>query len=267
MSVGVVLRQMLKERRRGVLWWSVALVALAVITAGAYPAVRDMGDNLDRLLESMPEGMLELFGAETGIASPEGYLNSQMYSNILPILLLVYGIGMAAWTVAGAERDGTLEPLLANPVSRTTVAVERFCGVAILLAIPTAVVTILLIALRGPFEFGELGAARLVGAGVGTYLLVLVFVALTFAVGAATGSRGAAIAVGAGAAAATYVVFGLASFIDILDTLRVASPWHWFLNHSPMVEGWTWEPIVPPLAVAIPAIVAGTVLFVHRDLH
>lgn len=267
MRVGIVLRQMLRDRRRSVLWWSVAITALVAITAASYPAVRDMGSVFDQLMENMPEGMLELFGAAGGIASPEGYLNSQLYSNILPILLLVYGIGMAAWTIAGAELDGTLEPLLANPVPRSRVALERFIGATLLLAVPILVATVLLVAVREPFELGDIDVSRLVAAGVGTFLLVLLFVSLTYAVGAATGSKGAAIAAGAGAAAVTYVIFGLSSFVDFFRDLRGVSPWHWFLNHSPLIEGWTWPAIGWPVLVIVPAVAVGTIAFTRRDLR
>ncbi|HEX6233372.1 MAG TPA: ABC transporter permease subunit [Jiangellaceae bacterium] len=266
MRIGIVLRQMLRERRRGVLWWSVAIAALTVITAASYPAIKDAGSVFDQLMEQMPEGMLELFGAEGGITSSEGYLNSQLYSNILPILLLVYGIGLAGWTVAGTEREGTLEPLLANPVSRSRVALERFVGTALLLTVPLAVSTILLIATRSSFELDTLSTGELIAVGVATYLLVLLFVALTYAVGAATGSKAAAIAVGAGVAAATYVIFGLSSFVDFFDNLRWLSPWDWFLSNSPLTEGWTWPAIAWPLIVIIVAVPVGTAFFTRRDL-
>jgi len=267
MKTGIVLRQMLRERRRGVLWWSVAIAALTAITAASYPAVKDAGSVFDQLMEQMPEGMLELFGAEGGITSPGGYLNSQLYSNILPILLLVYGIGMAAWTIAGTERERTLEPLLANPVSRSQVALERFAGTALLLTVPMLVSTILLIATRSLFELDALGVDELIWVGVGTYLLVLLFVSLTYAVGAATGGRAAAIAVGAGVAAGTYVIFGLSSFVDFFDNLRWLSPWDWFLTYSPLTDGPTWPAFAWPLVVIALAVPVGTAILTRRDLR
>lgn len=267
MSTGTVLGQMLRERKRSVTLWSLAIGALVAITAGSYPAVRDIGTVFDQLMETMPEGMLELFGAEGGLTTPEGYLNSQLYSNVLPLLLLVYGIGLAAWTVAGAEREGTLESLLANPVPRSRLALERFAGLALLVATPTAVATLLLIVLRSPFELSELSIGRLVAVGLATYLMVLLFTALTYAVGAATGSRGAAIAVGAGLAAATYVVFGLSAFVDFFESIRWVSPWHWLVNSSPLFEGWNWTAIGWPLVVTVPVVAVGTVLFTRRDLR
>lgn len=267
MRAGLVVRRMLRDRLKSLTWWTLAIGALALVVVASYPSVRDAASAMEQFAESMPEGMLEAMGAEAGITSPEGYLNSQFYSNIFPILLLILGIGAAAWTVAGAEREGTLEALLANPVSRSRVALERFAGVAVLVAVPTLVATLLLIATRTPFEYDAISAENLAAAGVATYLLVMVFVALTFAVGAAIGSKGAAIAVGAGLAAATYVVFALSTFVELFENLRFLAPWHWFLDNSPLTEGWTWPAIGWPLLVIVPAVIVGTVLFTRRDLR
>ncbi|AYY14052.1 hypothetical protein EF847_16440 [Actinobacteria bacterium YIM 96077] len=262
----LVFRQMLRERRRGMLWWSLAVAALTLITGASYPAVRDAGEGLDQFMESMPEGVLEMMGATDGITSPAGYLNSQFHSNIFPIVLLIFGISVAAWAVAGSEREGTLESLLANPVHRWRVGVERFAGAAVLLAGLALIATALLVAFRSPFELDELGVGEMIAAGVGALLLALLFTAITYASGAATGSKGWAIAAGAGLATATYVVYGLSSFVDLLDSVRWISPWYWFLSPSPLREGWTFEAIGVPLLVTIPVVIIGTVVFTRRDL-
>ncbi|RIQ11216.1 ABC transporter permease subunit [Jiangella rhizosphaerae] len=263
----IVLGQMLAERRRSLVWWSLSIAALAAIVGASYPAVRDVGSQIEQLVRQLPRGVLELMGAGGGIASPAGYLNSRFYSGLFPILLLVFGIMVAAWTVAGAEREGTLEPLLANPVSRTRVALERFAGTAVLLAVLTSAGTAVFVVLRGPFELASLGVGRLVAAGVGVFLLAMVFTALTFATGAATGNKGAAIAAGAGTAAATYLVFALAAFVEFFRNLRWLSPWDWFLSPSPLTGGWTAWAVWPPLLVVAAAVAVGTALFARRDLR
>lgn len=262
-----VLRRMLLDRSRPALWWTVAMIVLAVAVGASYPAIQESAGGLEDLMNSLPEGMGELLGAAGGITTPVGYLNSQFYANIFPILLMIFGIGMAAWTIAGAERDGTLEPLLANPLSRTRLAIGRFVGVVVLTAVPALAATVVLIAFRGAFHLDDIPVPNLVAAGVASYLLALLFATLTYAVGAATGHRGAAVATGGGLAAATYVVFGLAAFVSAFEKVEWLSPWHWFLSSSPLVDGWTWMAIALPLAVIVPAVVVGTVLFSRRDLR
>lgn len=266
MKIGIVFAQMLRERRRGLLLWSLAVAALSLITAASYPTIKESDSALDELMESMPEGMTQMFGAADGITSPPGYLNSQFYSNVFPIILLIAGIAAAAWAIAGSEREGTLESLLANPVHRSRVAFERLAGTTILVALLTAVATVLLIAFRSPFELAELSVSNLAAAGVGSFLLAMLFTSITFAVGAASGSKGAAIAAGAGLATATYVLFGLSSLVDFFHSVRWLSPWYWFLSTSPLSGGWTFTATVLPLLVIIPVVAVGTYLFTRRDL-
>lgn len=48
--------------------------------------------------------------------SPEGYLNGQYFNLLATLLLLIFAIGFGARTLAGEEREGTLELVLATPV-------------------------------------------------------------------------------------------------------------------------------------------------------
>lgn len=267
MSAMIVLRQMLKERTKSTIWWSVALAALTFILGASYPSVHEQAATVDELMETMPEGVTQMLGAADSLASPVGYLNSNFYANLFPILLLVLGIGMAAWSVAGAEREGTLEPLLANPVRRSRVALGRYTGHAIVLAVVTAISTAVLIAFRDAWELGEISLNEFVAAGVACFLLALLFTTITYAVGAATGSKGAAIAAGAGVAVATFVIFALAALVEFFENLRWLSPWYWFLEPSPLAEGWTWQAVGLPLLIIIPVLIAGTVWFTRRDLR
>lgn len=266
MKSGIVFAQMLRERRRGILLWSLAMATLSLVTAASYPAIKESGSALDELMESMPEGMMQMLGAADGITSPPGYLNSQFYSNVFPFVLLIAGIAAAAWAIAGSEREGTLESLLANPVHRSRVALERLAATTILVALLTALATALLIAVRSPFELSALSVSNLTAAGVGSFLLAMLFASITFAVGAASGSKGFALAAGAGLATATYVLFGLSSLVDFFHSVRWASPWYWFLSTSPLTGGWTFAATLLPLLIIAPVVAIGTYLFTRRDL-
>ena len=73
----------------------------------------------------MPESMKSLFGMGGGLDpfSPLGYLASQIYSLMLPLLLLVAAIGFGAG-LAGDEEHGLLEMTLGATVSRTRVVLS-----------------------------------------------------------------------------------------------------------------------------------------------
>jgi ABC-2 type transport system permease protein len=264
----LVLRQMLRDRRRSTAWWCVGAAAMTVTLATAYPSVRDSAAALDDYMNSLPDGLVELFGGSAGIGTPAGYLSSEIYANLLPGLLIVLGIGAAAWSVAGAEAEGTLEMLLASPVSRTRVALERLAGVAVVTLVVTAV-TSSAMAVVAPFlGLGGLRGDAVWAAGTSGWALTMCVAGVTFGVGAATGMRGRAIAVGSAVAAGTYVLYGLAGLVE---ALRWGSPWFWFLDADALVEGFTarlmLQGVVLPLAVCGAAAAAGVLRLRVRDVR
>jgi ABC-2 type transport system permease protein len=265
----LVLTQMLQSRRRSTLWWSVGIAVTVLAVVASYPSVADSAEGLESYLDSLPQGFDELFAVGAGIATPAGYLNSQLYANLLPILVLVLGIGAASWSIAGAEGDGTLEMLLANPVSRRRVAAERILGVALLTGAVTLVATVVVAALGPAFDLGSLSEAGVWAAGLGVWVLGLTFASVSYGLGAALGSRGVALGGGAGTAAGTYVVYGLTAFVPSLEPLHWLSPWYWFLDADPLtgVDGASWlQAVLLPGAVAAAACMAGVARFTSRDL-
>lgn len=267
----LVLAQMLRDRRRSTSWWTVAVVLMCVIIAAAYPSVRDSSAQLDAYIESLPQGLVDLFGAAGGIGTPAGYLNSQLYANVFPLLLIVLGIGAAAWSVAGAEADGTLEMLLANPVSRTRVALERLAGVALIVLVVTAAATIVLILTAPVFGLDGLPGGALVAAGLALWSLTMCVAGVTHGVGAATGARGQAVAGGSALAAGTYVLYGLTGLVSSLEPLRWLTPWFWFLDADPLAHGFTarlWlQAVLLPVSLGAAAALAGLHRLRVRDVH
>ncbi|MFL6072074.1 MAG: ABC transporter permease subunit [Mycobacteriales bacterium] len=264
-----ILTQAVRRRRTGLAGWSLGLIGMCGLLAVAYPTVRD-NHELDKTFGNLPAGVKTILGLHgaAGLTSPAGYLNSQYFANILPVMFLVFGLGVAAWAVSGDEAAGTLELLLANPVSRARVAAERAGALLAMLAGLTAVAAAALAAMAPAVRLDKgLSPTRIAAATAGCALLAGCFAALTFAVGAATGNRSAALAAGTGTAAAGYLVEGLAAQVHPLRPVRTLDPWHWLLDHDPLSHGLAWQTWVLPLATAAVLIAAGTAGFARRDLH
>lgn len=265
-----VIGQMLAQRRRSMVWWSVAVALLAWVIAASYPSIAESAGAFNDYLATLPEGIVDLLGSSP-MTTPAGYLTSQFYGNMFPLLLIIMGVGACAWAVAGSEADGTLEMLLANPIRRSTVGFSRCVAIAALVLVVDAVATVVMIAIRGPYQLESLSVVNIVLAGVGTYLLAMLFSAIAFAVGAATGSRGLAIACGSGAAAGTYVLFALSGFVSALANLRWASPWYWYLNADPLAGSasssfWLTAVLLPAALIGL-CILVGITLFNRRDIR
>ena len=76
--------QALRERRRSLLWWSLGLLALVALNIAFYPSIRD-DTSINDYVKDLPESLRGLFaGGELDIASPAGYLNSQVFALMAP---------------------------------------------------------------------------------------------------------------------------------------------------------------------------------------
>lgn len=264
----VITGQMLGERRRTLIGYSIGMALLMAMMVAVYPSIRQTGAELDAYMDSMPASMRDAFGlAGDSIASPQGYLMSQLYSNMFPIVLLVMGIALAAWTVAGSEAEGTLEMMLANPVTRVTAATARAAGTWLLVAAVTIVGTAVLAATSPLVKLDEgLPWWGVWSAGLASYALVMFHASIAFAVGAATGRRAWAI----GAATVVLVVGFAAQLVgsasNSLQWLRDASPWYWLIDAAPLTNAPGLLDTGLPLLLAVLLTGVGIVAFNRRDL-
>jgi beta-exotoxin I transport system permease protein len=263
-----VLTQAIQRRRSGLIWWALGIAGLAALIAIAYPTVRDNA-SLDKTFSQLSPGIQAALGLDpqTLITSPVGYLNSQYIANVLPVTLLVFTIGVAGWAVAGDEAQGTLELLLANPIGRVRVALERAGAMVIMLAGLTAASIVVLLLLAPGTKLTEgLPASHIAAANIASALAALTYASLTFAIGAATGNRGLAIGVSTSIAVIGFVVQGLAEQVKALHVVRDVMPWHWLIQGDPLRTGFGALAFILPFVVSAVLLVAGAWLFRKRDL-
>jgi len=259
----------LRDRRRALLWWALGFLALNLLTLAFFPTIRGQQD-FDELVQQMPEALRAMFGMEQGISlgSAAGYLWARLFSSLLTVLLVVYAIVVGAGLIGGSEEDGTLELLLANPVSRERVALERALAFAAALAALTAIAALTLIALAPPFSALEgIDAGGLAAAFAGTYTLSLLHGAVAFMGGAVSGRRGPGLAAGTVLAAGGFLAQGLLSAAGAPEWVSNLNPWYWYLKENLLAFGPRWEAALPALVLAAVPVAAGVAVFRRRDLR
>ena len=259
----------LVDRRRTWIWWNVALVLTVLMIAASFGAIEGQ-EALNESFDEIPESLRVLMGidAEMTLTSPAGYLNSQWFANLLPILLSIFGIGLGARLLAGEEGEGRLELVLAHPVARRRVLVERGTAGFVLLLGLFVVPTAVLVALAPAFGLDGVGIGALTAASAAGWLLALLHSAVTFAVGAWTGRRPVALAAGAAITGAGFLLQSLANVSGSVQPLRWLTPWYWFFDARPVVDGWgpTLIPAAAVLVLCAASVGAGTVRFLARDI-
>ncbi len=118
----------LYDQRRSLLAWAVSLVLLVAMYVAIWPSIRDQPAMTD-FLNSMPPAMRSLFAMSgADMSTPIGYVKIEMLSLMAPLLVLLYAVTTGAAAVAGEEDRHTLDMLLANPVGRGRVLLEKLAA-------------------------------------------------------------------------------------------------------------------------------------------
>jgi ABC-2 type transport system permease protein len=257
------------DRRWSTLWWALGFIGLTFFTVALYPSIKDQ-PSIEELLADLPEAFRSAIGYQPSVplSSPAGYLQARLFSTLAPLLAVVFGIGAGARAIGGSEEDGTLELLLANPVTRSRVLVERYLATFGLLAGLVAVLGVALLVLAQPFGALEgIPTGNVVGACAAVFALGLLHGSLAFAIGAAAGRRGVAVAVATAVAVAGYLVETVLAAAGDLGILRQLSPWHWYLDRNLLAEGATLAAVLLPLVVSAVLVAVAWAVFRRRDLR
>ena len=130
-----VFSRLIQDRRRGALWWAIGVALAVALILSLWPSVRD-DHSIDRVVEHLPASLRALIGTQAAIplSSAAGYLQARLFSTTLPILLLVYAIGLGAGAIGSAEESGTLQLVVTAPITRKRVSQGRVlrkrCGMS-----------------------------------------------------------------------------------------------------------------------------------------
>jgi ABC-2 type transport system permease protein len=252
----------LRDQRRSLLLWGVAVGAVTAMYVGFWPSMGATAD-IEAFIQNMPEALVQALGYDQ-IATPAGYLRSTIYGLLGPALLLVFAIGAGARLVAGQEEDGTLELELTSPVARTRLLAGRLLALWLDVAILVTVLTLVTLALVSAFDM-RVPSSHVLAASTGLLLLVLGFGTVALAVGAATGRRAVALGVAAGLAVLSFIFDAVGPTIGV-DWMAAVSPFSWYLSPNPLAEG--IDPGGYALLAALPVLsaIGGWLAFDRRDL-
>ncbi len=213
----------------------------------------------------LPKELLALIGY-ADMSTPQGWYQSEYFSLEAPIVMLLISILVGARALAGEEGDRTMGLLLANPVRRSRVVLEKAAAMALLTAAVGLV--IILGALVGS-TIGGLGldAGDVAAASLLAMMLGLSFGGLALVLGAATGRVSVAVEGSVGLALAAYVINSFLPLSDSLAGWARVSPFYYYLTGNPLANGIDWTHLTLLAGLFLGSVALSVVLFEHRDLR
>jgi beta-exotoxin I transport system permease protein len=259
-------RRGIVDHRRALAAWCVGIVGYVALIASIFPSIEG-SPQLNDLIESYPDVLKSLFGITgTGnIASGAGFLDAELNSFMLPLLILVLAISSGARTLAGEEDAGRLELVLAYPVRWRSAVLAKGLAVAVEVLLACAAATAAILSFDVIVGL-DLSLAHVAGAFASLVALGVFYGWLSLAVGAAYPRRALALGIAAGAAAVGYLVGGLHDLAGWLDPFRFLSPF-WLVGQSPLQGGTDAVGVVVVVVASVVVLALGAALVERRDLE
>lgn len=253
-----------RDHLRGYLVWTFGLVAMVGIQLSVYPTVRSSAAGLASFLENYPEALRQIFRMEDYTSGP-GYLSTELFSMMLPLIFISIGASWGGNASAHEEERRTADILLTLPISRV-----KILGTKIITAILAQVLlaTVLVVSLVIGIRFVDLslGTSKIVAGAFTSVLLGILFNAVATFMGASWGKKSIALGGAIALAIAGFLFYSLAPLVDTFDRITPINPFQWTLGSSPLFRGIDFGYTVLSLLVSLGLYVASLLVFKRRDI-
>lgn len=260
-----ITRWTLRQRRTSTIWWSIAVSAFILLNMVFYPSFKDQAAELEKTFENLPSSAVQFLGGSTDFFSPVGFLNSQVFFIMLPMLLGILAVGLGASLLAREEQDGTIETLLARPVSRSNVLASKALAGVIILAFVTFCACLTTIVSGKAVGLAVSGWTISAGYLV-CFVMCLCFGTISYLFTALGKARGAAIGIGALAALGGYILTSLAGTVDWLSSFAKLMPFYYYQPETLLRGAYDWSNVIYYGVVIVACATASWYVFNHRDI-
>ena len=255
------------QRRISIIIWSIAVAAFISMYLAFYPSFKNQSAQLQESFKQIPEAAVALFSDTGEFFSPEGYLSSQVFYFMLPLLLGILAISLGSSLLAKEERDGTIELLLSRPVSRANLLVAKATIGLVCIAVVGSVGLLTTVGLSNLVDI-EVPLGYIAEATLVAILLSVSFCAVAFAL-SATGrlGRGMAVSVSSLVAIAGYVVGSLVGMADWLKYPAKLFPFYYYRPAEILTGTYNWNNLWYMFGLIVVSALVAHFSFRQRDIR
>lgn len=125
----------IRDRKFSILSYSLASVGFLWMYVALFPSIQKEAARMSELLKSYPEALMKAFNIQDlNFDTLEKFLAMEQMSFVWPILVIILAVSYAGGSLASEIEKGTIEILLAAPLSRLKIYFSRyFAGFIILI--------------------------------------------------------------------------------------------------------------------------------------
>jgi ABC-2 type transport system permease protein len=255
------------SRFRGqILGWGLSLGTLAAFMTLFYDTIAEQKENYMKLMSNYPKEMLAFFstGSVMEMFTPSGYLNLEFFS-YMTIIIGIFVVLAGSGLLAGDEENGTLDLILAHPVSRSVLFIGR------LLAFLVATIAILVLTWLGfvvvvPRTMMEVSAGALALPLVSLFGILALFGTLALLLSMLLPSQRMAAMTSGILLVACYFINALAKIDDSLEPVAKVLPFKYYRGGL-AIDEMNWGQWAVMLGISALFVLVAWWRFQRRDIR
>ncbi|MFA6000721.1 MAG: ABC transporter permease subunit [Thermoleophilia bacterium] len=262
-----VLRRSIADKRLSILVYAVGVAAYAVMILAIWPSLRENVSTLNQMWESYPEGIRKAFGGENfTFATFDGFLSVEYFNQMWVIVMTAFSVSIATGAISSEIEKGTMELLLAQPVSRRSLLLTRhlFFELGLLFLIGA---TLIPIAIGAPVAGGDIDYMGLLAMVVPSFLFFTAIGSFTFFFSVLFNTRGTAIFVSLGIIIISYALDILAKINDTISNVHFLSIFYYWDPYRYLHNlDFAWVDLIILTIIALISTTAAVYRFERRDI-
>lgn len=259
--------RILRDRRTQILVYLLASIGLLWMYIALFPSFKDQSANLEQLIKSYPESFMKAFNFDIkSFTTVEGYLATEQYSFVYPLMVIFMMVGFAGAAFSGEIEKGTIEVLIAQPVSRLKLFFNRYFAGVLVLLVFTAVSVYSALPLSRiyniSFEMSGFNKLWLLA-----FMFALAIYSIAIMLSAIFSDKGKVFFISGGILIGMYVLNIISALRDSLSDIKFASFFYYFnpakALGSHQIDNWAYLMF---LGVAFVCTLLGAIYFSKRDI-
>jgi len=258
-----VITKTLYDRRWFLVGWFLGFAFLAWFV-GVFYSTFGSSDVINQQFQTLPPALKSIAGLSGDFNTVPGYFGSQIFGKTMPMIAAVLGI-MLGISLAVEEEEGTLQTLLAAPVSRTRVYLSKWFA-------PLLIFALLMVGLCVGLGISlwqqnlSLDIWKVLAATANVWIFLVLFLSLTYAVAAIFGKKSIAIAVSSILAVSGYFLNAMAAGVEALKPYDKLSVYYYYGSENVLVKGLNLTHFGIIAAASLLCLVIGAVVFARRNI-
>ena len=269
-GLGSVFGKTLRDSRRATLIVGVAIGALLMVVAAGIISqfnTAEARQEIGNIVNAVPPIMQGLAGKPVNVETLGGYIQYK-YGGFLPLVTGLWSILALSATLAGESRRGSMDLLVAAPLSRRRIAWQKVLGHILMVGVAMTIIGVA-IAVAGsavatlPGDKITLEAA--IGFAAWLFLMSVAAGALAFALAPFVG-RGSAAGLAGAVMLGGFLLNGYQQAIPELAPFANLTWFGWTTDHIPLANQFDWPSLALVAAFVVLMILIGVEAFARRDL-